>query len=70
MRTLGLDLYVKYFVVYRVHLSLTCMLGALLCIALKHLHNVETWFYCPQTFLSLNSPFGMMFLNENICFWG
>jgi len=27
----------------------------LLLTSLKHLHNVETRFYCPQTFLSLDS---------------
>ncbi len=24
------------------------------CVCLKHLHNVETRFFCPQTFLSLD----------------
>jgi len=30
---------------------------------LKHLHNVETQFYCPQAFLSIDSNVGMTFLN-------
>ena len=35
-----------------------CPLGQILCsnkVNLEHLHSVETHFYCPQTFLSLDS---------------
>ncbi len=33
--------------------------------AMKHLHNVETRFYCSHTFLSLHCSVEMMFLSEN-----
>ncbi len=36
---------------------------------LKHLHNVGTCFYCPQTFLYLDFRFRMTFLNLNLTFW-
>ena len=36
--------------------------------ALKHLPNVETRFYCPRAFLTLDCDVGMTFLSENRCF--
>ncbi len=35
------------------------------CTELKHLHNVETQFYCPPDVSELTSSVGMTFQNQN-----
>ncbi len=41
----------------------SCTNHVITCDDLKHSHNVEKRFYCPQTFLSLDFSVEMMFLN-------